>query len=62
MTAVELIEDAITRSGLECTVGTNEDGRIRCKVNGVDYTPQVAANLFISGGWDTIWSTTKAKL
>ena len=62
MTVVELIEDTITRSGLECTIGTTEDGRIRCNVNGTDYSPQLAANLFVAGGWETIWNETKATL
>lgn len=62
MTAVELIESTITRSGLECTVCTTEDGRIRCNVNGTEYPPELAANLFISGGWESIWNSTKAKL
>lgn len=62
MNAVEIIEEAITLSGLECTVSTTEDGRIRCNVNGVPHTPKEAANLFVLGGWESIWREAKVTI
>lgn len=56
MSTVEKLELEIKSVGYDCCVEKNADGRTVCCIDGVNYTPRDAAEKFVLGGWNAIWT------